>query len=246
VNGWRDRVALAEARFVKRPVMWALRDPRLLRPVFAAALWARRGRVPVAVGETVLGGVPVRVLTPPGAEAGAVLYLHGGGFVIGGPVAYHGLAGRIALASRQRVYLPDYRLAPEAPFPAAPEDALATWEALADRESGPLGVAGDSAGGNLALGLLHSSGKRPDRMALLSPIADMRPGARDALRAGPPDQLLPRAWAEQRYDIVYWSERPRGGHFAPFERPAAGSAARARMAGPNLRRKSACATSQAS
>src|ERR1700689_1284516 len=72
------------------------------------------------------GGVKAEWVTAPGADAGrAVLYLHGGGYVIGSINTHRGLAARISRASKARVLLIDYRLAPEHPFPPAAEDAAA-------------------------------------------------------------------------------------------------------------------------
>src|SRR3984957_10187674 len=77
------------------------------------------------------GGVKSEWVTAPGADAGrAVLYLHGGGYVIGSINTHRDLASRISRATKARVLLIDYRLAPEHPFPAAVEDRVAAyrWE----------------------------------------------------------------------------------------------------------------------
>ena len=79
-----------------------------------------------------------------------LLYLHGGAFVGGRLDTYHHFCGRLAQALNARVFLADYRLAPEHPYPAAPDDALAVYRELID-DHRPLIVAGDSAGGNLTL-----------------------------------------------------------------------------------------------
>lgn len=87
---------------------------------------------------------------------GAVLYFHGGGFVFGSPNTHAAMAAALAKRLGARVILPRYRLAPEAPFPAAPADVRTAWDGLlaqgikADR----IVLGGDSAGGALALGLL--------------------------------------------------------------------------------------------
>lgn len=83
-----------------------------------------------------------------------ILYLHGGGFRIGGAPLWTGLASRLATAAGARVIVPEYPLAPEHPFPAA-LDALATLycKLANDGESGPIILAGDSAGGGLATSL---------------------------------------------------------------------------------------------
>jgi len=84
-----------------------------------------------------------------------VLYLHGGGFLFGSPATYRSRARRIAFRCDAEVYVPDYRLAPEHPFPAALEDALAAWAYVAAlRPEAPIVVVGDSAGGGLTLSLL--------------------------------------------------------------------------------------------
>src|SRR6218665_1019152 len=85
-----------------------------------------------------------------------ILYLHGGGYVCGKTRTYHNLCGRLASALEAEVWLPDYRLAPEHPFPAAIEDALASYELLLQKgwRATQITIAGDSAGGGLALGTL--------------------------------------------------------------------------------------------
>lgn len=108
-----------------------------------------------------------------------ILYLHGGGYVGGVPRTYHNLCGRLARELRADVYLPKYRLAPEHPFPAALDDALAGYELLLQKgySSRQITVAGDSAGGGLTLGLLLALRDRglplPKCAVALSPYADL-------------------------------------------------------------------------
>jgi cation diffusion facilitator CzcD-associated flavoprotein CzcO/acetyl esterase/lipase len=116
--------------------------------------------IPLAEGTEVsaeeLGGVPAERLVPPGGvEARAVLYLHGGAYVGGSPRTHRALASRLAAAAGSPVHVIDYRLAPEHPYPAAVEDALAAYRALlaAGLDPGRVALAGDSAGGGLALAL---------------------------------------------------------------------------------------------
>jgi acetyl esterase/lipase len=101
--------------------------------------------------------VPAERLVPRGARTdAAVLYLHGGGYAIGSPRSHRHLAAAIASASGVSALLPDYRLAPEHPFPAAVEDATAAYEWLVAGGIAPqhIVVAGDSAGGGLAVATL--------------------------------------------------------------------------------------------
>ncbi|MBI2761253.1 MAG: alpha/beta hydrolase [Chloroflexi bacterium] len=103
------------------------------------------------------GGVPAEWVVAPGAdEDRAILYLHGGGYVIGSIATHRELASRISRASGAKVLVIDYRLAPEHPFPAAVEDAAAAYRWLLEQGVAPerLAVAGDSAGGGLTLATL--------------------------------------------------------------------------------------------
>jgi acetyl esterase len=104
------------------------------------------------------GPVPARLYTPAGAAtpSGLLVYFHGGGFVIGDLETHDGHCRRLATFSGQRVMAVDYRLAPENPFPAGHDDALAAtrwaFDHAAELGADParIGVGGDSAGGNLA------------------------------------------------------------------------------------------------
>lgn len=108
-----------------------------------------------------------------------ILHLHGGAFVGGKLATYHPFCSALARRLRADVVLPDYRLAPEHPFPAAPDDCLAVYKALLEYGIDPdrLVVTGDSAGGNLALVTLQgarSAGLPLPRCAvLISPGADV-------------------------------------------------------------------------
>ena len=103
------------------------------------------------------GGVKSEWVTAPGADANrAVLYLHGGGYVIGSINTHRDLASRISRAAKARVLLIDYRLAPEHPFPAAVEDSVAAyrWMLAQGLKPSRIAVAGDSAGGGLTVATL--------------------------------------------------------------------------------------------
>jgi epsilon-lactone hydrolase len=129
------------------------------------------------------GGVGGERLIPPGVDpaGGTLLYLHGGGYAVGSPRAYRGLAARLARAVGIRAVVPDYRLAPEHPHPAAVEDTVSAYEALLEEgvDPGRIVVAGDSAGGGLALALalsLRDAGRPlPAVLGPICPWVDLRP-----------------------------------------------------------------------
>lgn len=114
------------------------------------------------------------------ATGGTLLYLHGGGYCVGSPRTHRELAGRLARSANRVCVVPDYRLAPEHPFPAGLEDALAVYRSLCETGGEPPALAGDSAGGGLALALLlrlRDEGRPlPPRVAVLSPWTDLTMG----------------------------------------------------------------------
>jgi epsilon-lactone hydrolase len=124
------------------------------------------------------GGVPAEWVSAPGADAArVVLYLHGGGYVMGSPVTHRKLAGDVSRASGARVLLIDYRLAPEHPMPAAIDDAVRAYRwLLQDVAPGSIAVAGDSAGGGLTvatlLALRDAGDPMPGAAVCISPWVD--------------------------------------------------------------------------
>jgi len=104
-----------------------------------------------------VGNIPGVWVHPRTTRSGeAILHLHGGWFNFGTAHAYRHLVGHIAARAGARAFVPDYRLAPEHPFPAAVDDALACYRGMEERGMTRIAVTGDSAGGNLALVLVSS------------------------------------------------------------------------------------------
>jgi len=133
-------------------------------------------------------GVKAEWVTAPGADAGrAVLYLHGGGYVIGSINTHRDLASRISRAAGARVLLIDYRLAPEHPFPAAVEDSVAAYRYMLAQglKSSRIVVSGDSAGGGLTVATLvairDAKLPTPAGGACLSPWVDLE-GLGDSMK----------------------------------------------------------------
>jgi monoterpene epsilon-lactone hydrolase len=128
-----------------------------------------------------LGGVPGLWVHPADWRSSeAIVHLHGGWFNFGSAKAYRHLVGHIAARAGAKAFIPDYRLAPEHPFPAATDDALACYQGLAERDVYRIALTGDSAGGNLALVLASRvTGEAAAinatlvGVAVLSPVTDL-------------------------------------------------------------------------
>jgi acetyl esterase/lipase len=111
----------------------------------------------VAVSQDSVGGVSGEWIDVPESSDTTIVFLHGGGYFVGSAQGYRGLVSRLAKASAARAFTVDYSLAPEAPFPAAYNEAQAVYRALVGEfgvDPARLAVVGDSAGGGLALALL--------------------------------------------------------------------------------------------
>lgn len=186
---WRGHALAGATRWGLRPLLalplgWALH-----RRAFALASVGLAGPEGVRITRGAWGGVPGREIVPEGGARGTILWLHGGAFVMGSSGGVHArLGAALARATGRRVILPDYRLAPEHPFPAAPDDTLAAARALA--REGPFALGGDSAGATLALATLAglvAEGLAPERVALTSPAVDLD---KDRLVPDAPGELL--------------------------------------------------------
>ncbi|WP_118133106.1 alpha/beta hydrolase [Oceanicella sp. SM1341] len=113
--------------------------------------------------------IPVRRYTAPGRPGAHVLYCHGGGFVVGGLESHDDVCAEIAARTGFTVTAVDYRLAPEHRHPAAFDDALAAFRAVAGESDVPVVLCGDSAGGTLAASVAHATraDQRPPAGVLL-------------------------------------------------------------------------------
>lgn len=204
-RGARETLAAAVLRRTLQLLLRPVLSPRVplglqrgwLR-VLAALTLAPRG---VRFERGTLGGVPgewVRPLADSGN--GALLYLHGGAYCIGAPRTHRAITGHLARFSGRPVFVADYRLAPEHPHPAARDDALACLQAL-QALHGPVVIAGDSAGGGLALATAlaqrDGGGPPPVGLWLLSPWAELPAADLDPRRvpAPPGEAMLSASWA---------------------------------------------------
>lgn len=145
-------------------------------------------------------GLPLTRVSYSDEPRGIVLYLHGGGYICGSSRTHRGLTGHLAKSSNTMVIVPDYRLAPEHPFPAALDDAENLYRALLDEGHPPAAIsfAGDSAGGGLAVALairLREKGiPLPASLTLFSPWVDL---SNDHLYSPEEEPLLSRQWIDK-------------------------------------------------
>lgn len=154
----------------------------------------------VAIEPVSAGGVPAEWISAPGARRDrAVLYLHGGGYVIGSIATHRQLAADISRSAAARVLLIDYRLAPEHPHPAAVEDALSAYRWLVAQGAAPerTAVAGDSAGGGLTMATLvalrDAGDPLPGAAVCLSPWVDLEAVGDSMTGKSADDPLVQRA-----------------------------------------------------
>jgi acetyl esterase/lipase len=154
------------------------------------------------------GGIPaVRVTTPLSRADHNILYLHGGAYIQGSPSLYRDLTWRIADAARAAVLAPDYRLAPEHPFPAAVEDAVGAyrWLVASGADARKLAIMGDSAGGGLVFAMLmrlrDEGDVLPAAAVALSPWADLTLTSDTVRRFAKSDPVLN---ADEAHHFARW------------------------------------------
>lgn len=213
-------------RLTERRMLARARDPAPLRRRFerqARLLPAPRG----ARRETVsVAGRPALRVTGAGTGAkdgaGLLLHFHGGAYVFGSPRTHWKMLARLSAATGCPALLPDYRLAPEHPFPAAFTDALAIWEEICTRfDPGRVVIGGDSAGGGLALALLAEILRRdlprPAGTYAMSPFTDMTLSGASLRENASRDALLPASRMADLRDLVLAGADPADWRASPLE-----------------------------
>jgi acetyl esterase/lipase len=204
-------ITRAQKRFHERV---ARRSPASERRAWSALRASGPALARVRLTRGSLGNVPVLRLVP-GAIARPerwLVYVHGGGFMYGGERSHAELAAELALAAEAEVIFPIYRLAPEHSFPAALDDVLAVYTALLAEGAAAtrVAVAGDSAGGNLALGLAlrlrDSQRPLPAALVPISPWVDLAEVGGSMLLNERFDWASP--WMFTRWRAAYVTETP--------------------------------------
>ena len=158
MGSWQARVADRAIRILVRRRSWGDEEAlaRRARRIFGApAPYARWVALGLRCERVERDGVRGEWITPPEFRPGVILYLHGGGFVSCSAATHRPITAALSRLTQRRVFAVDYRLAPEWRLPAAHEDVSAAYEWLRETGVSPssIAVAGDSAGGNLALAL---------------------------------------------------------------------------------------------
>ena len=181
-----------------------------------------------------LGGRPGEWIIRKGAEGeltdlATILYLHGGAYVAGSPASHRHFTSRLTWTAHARTYVPDYRLAPEHPFPAAVDDAEAAYRALVDSGVDPahLVLAGDSAGGGLACSLLlrvRAAGlPLPAGAVLFSPYTDLEHSGPSIRTNAPTDYIPLELGSEIEPNLDYLGDAdPRDPYASPLHADLAG------------------------
>jgi monoterpene epsilon-lactone hydrolase len=183
---------------------------------------ARPAPADVVVAPAELGGVPAADITIDGIESRhVVLYFHGGVYVLGDAFQSADLASQIGWRAQARVISLDYRLAPEHPYPAAVDDALAAYDALLREGTPPSGIAfaGDSAGGGLAVATMVNARDHglplPAAAFLMSPYADLTLAGATMDTKGDVDALLSRELLQPRVTDYTAGQDPALGLISP-------------------------------
>jgi epsilon-lactone hydrolase len=183
VSRWKRWLSLRAYGLVTSTLFGAATPPLAMR-----ARFERLSRVPrekmqrkfpkLAFEDHAVGDLAIESVRAVESPARVILYLHGGAYFMGSPASYRNRAMRLSYRCHAEVFVPDYRLAPEHKYPAALDDALAAWKYLKSvRKDARIFVAGDSAGGGLALSLLVKlrdlGMEMPNGTFLLSPWTDL-------------------------------------------------------------------------
>ncbi|MFZ4629172.1 MAG: alpha/beta hydrolase [Blastocatellia bacterium] len=173
---------------------------------------------------TEIRGVAGEWLIPEGHSGNEViLYLHGGGYLFGSPASHRNLTMHLARTARRRVLALDYRLAPENPYPAALEDALAGYRALLEDEGitpERIAIGGDSAGGGLALATMLAAREAglplPGAAFLYSPWTDLAGTGDSLVRNEASDALISGKEVHRMSKLYFGGASPRDPFVSPL------------------------------
>lgn len=176
-----------------------------------------------------VGGVPGQWVLPDGFDGDrTILYLHGGGYVIGNSDSHRKMVGHLCQAATARAFVADYRLAPEHAHPAAVQDGVAAYLALLaeGHDAGNVFIAGDSAGGGLTaatlVALRDQRATMPAGAFLLSPWVDLEGTGESMTTNAPNDVLVQADGLKGMADAYLQGQDPRQPTAAPLYADLAG------------------------
>ena len=220
---WQLKAMRVFLRHAVRRSLGRQPDSAAARRWFERGAWLNaRGRPWANFAADDPGGVGALWTRRPAPDAPIILYFHGGGYVMGNPRSHAALAAFLTRKTGLETCLPDYRLAPEHPFPAAFEDAVTVWRALLARGHDPARIVlgGDSAGGGIALALLAhlcTTGQpRPACVVTFSPFTDMTLSGASITENAKSEILLPTQRLEQLRARVLQGADPADPRISPL------------------------------
>lgn len=217
-------------RRTEKPYLARVRDPGTVRRSFERnARVFFHGPIGARYMKGEIAGLPVLSLRGPGVAESAgplLLYFHGGGYVFGSPRTHRAMLAFLSREAACPACLPDYPKAPDAPFPAAFEAAMAVYRAVMDRPGGVV-LGGDSAGGGLALALLGEICRldlpRPKGCFALSPLTDLTLSGESLERNAQADAMLPAIRAGELVDMYLQGAAPDDPRGSPLRAGFAGA-----------------------
>ena len=218
----RLRALNALLRRVVKPRLAATPTPQIARAEFDRTARLLFRRPPHLLRLVAPGDPPLHWITAgPVAPRGVLLYFHGGAYFAGSPVTHAGLIGHLSRAAGLRAAVPAYARAPERPAPAAFEDAVAAHARLCalGHQPGEIVLAGDSAGGGLALALLAhllARGAAPAGVVAFSPWTDLALGSASLQANAAADPMLPVRRIEEVVGYVLGDLRPDDPRVSPL------------------------------
>lgn len=216
LNTWLRQV---EKRRVRRA-----KEPQKLRDLLEfQAKWIFRAPHGARIERTDLGNIDALQVSVGDPKSDRVIfYIHGGGFVFGSPETHVKMLGQLCKRLNARAVLPRYRLAPEHPFPAAPDDVRAAWEGLLATGVKPQDVVigGDSAGGALAFGLIDQlcaeKAAQPGAVFAFSPLTDLTFSGESFCTNAAREALLPAHRAPEMIEMFLAGHSPKDPRCSPL------------------------------
>jgi len=202
---WQRRLLNWWLRSHEKPALSRIGSPQVGRERLERQ--ARHFRVPpfALFQPENLNGVPATWVTCRSTRPEVILYFHGGGYFMGSAATHRAMLARLCVMSGLKACLPDYRCAPEHPYPAALDDAEKVWAALLSKglTAQDIVLGGDSAGGGLMLALLArllAKGQRPAAAFAFSPWTDLTLSGQSFTENARSDVLLPAGRVKEARD----------------------------------------------